>query len=391
MGSGESPDCIDIASGCGVSVLRIECEVACELCPDVVEWCCAPSWSNYLAYGTYELNEATSVRNGAIQIAYLEHGDANEGVALKSLDSFPCAGVYDVAWGPPVSSTADSAYDCNGPLLAVARADGSMQLCCIGQQINSVASLSLVDESILTHVTWVASDATCLAAVGQNGHAHVVKICDDGTLEILMQWEAHALETWCVEASTSNPHLIITGADDGFMRGWDVREPPDATPIFTNRRSHQAGVTALAFDPLNEQQFASGSYDERVRVFDLRDAARTPIIESAQLGDGAYHLAWHPRWAGILAVAGMRSGLPLLQVDASPENPQLHECTRYAANASEGQHGSLAYGVSWQSTSASDGLWFAASASFYDKSVHVWSVQNAVGEKDGLGQPVQVG
>lgn len=336
--------------------------MACRLCPDVVEWCPAPGREDLLAYGLYEFDEASGERRGTLHLARAVRAEEGGSLALSSVAELEMAGVYDVAWGP--------CHDEAAVPLAVAGADGALRLLTVGDGAAIVDECRLLEGAILTHVAWGAGGPDGLAAVGQDGSAHLLRAQEGGGLCSLARRAAHKLETWCVEISPAQPDLVLTGADDGQLLGWDLREPPDAAPALANRRSHEAGVTALAHDPLEPHRVASGSYDERVRLFDLRSLAKAPLAESARLGDGAYHLAWHPSWPGALAVAAMRSGLPLL----SAEGAQLREWGRYAAEAPEGTHGSLAYGVSWrQAAGAAGGSWLAASASFYDRSLHVWA------------------
>lgn len=362
--------------------------VACELCPDVVEWCHVPGFEELLAYGTYQLEEATGSRTGALHLARAGPGagagsqaeaDAGRGplaTSLQPLAEVALPGVYDVAWAPPATAG-------GRPLLAVAAADGALRLLAVtalgggggGGACEPVsAPCQLLEGAILTHVVWGAGGPQGLAAVGQDGAAHHVETREDGSLALLARRQVHELEAWCVEVPPESPHCVLTGADDGSLLGWDLREPPDAAPALASRRGHGAGVTALACSPWRPHCVASGSYDERVRLLDLRALAGPALAESERLGDGAYHLAWHPGWPGVLAVAAMRSGLPLLLAGEGAGGGLL-EWGRYAADAPEGCHGSLAYGVSWRRCAEPGGsAWLAASASFYDRSVHLWSV-----------------
>ena len=77
-----------------------------------------------------------------------------------------------------------------------------------------------------------------------------------------------------------NPHetsTIISGGDDCLMKLWDLRQ--GYTPTHVNK-THNAGVTSAQWHPKNENEniFATGSYDEYVRVWDNR-ALRVPLQE----------------------------------------------------------------------------------------------------------------
>lgn len=351
----------------------------CEFCADVVEWCPHVGYEDVLAFGTYELHEASGERKGALLIVRVSppaDGGPKE-ASLTSVAEFAIPGVYDVAWSPMFTNP--GGVSAGHVFAVVAAADGALRLVKLssgdsGLACEAEASPCRLSEQILTHVAWGAAGSNGMVAVGQDGQAHHVTLREDGSLTAIAQWQAHELETWCVEVSPGDPNLVLTGADDAQMLGWDLREPTGSAPAITNRRSHQAGVTALAGNVCCEHQLASGSYDECVRVFDLRAPAR-PLAETDRLGDGAYHVSWHPEWEGTLAVAAMRSGVALLHLEGEAGAEQIAEpWGRYGADAVEGAHGSLSYGVSWQAA-ARGGGWLGASASFYDRSVHVWSVK----------------
>ncbi|CAE7185214.1 wdr85, partial [Symbiodinium necroappetens] len=346
--------------------LKGEVFESCEIYPDVVEFCpCGDEAC--LAWGTYEHVEETNQRKGALVFASIEQCDQSHQYSLLRTQVIESPGVYDIAWGP------------DGSVLATACADGCVRLC--SQSRGVLHEASNVSEQILTHLCFGAG-GDGLAAVGQDGKCYHLKL-DASGFQKLAEKQQHDLEAWCVDVSPAEPDLVLSGADDGHVAVWDVREP-DA-PALRNRRSHEAGVTALAFNPFNPLQVASGSYDERLRLFDLRKLTAEPVAKTGRLGDGAYQIAWHPRWRGILAVAAMRCGFPLFRLDDAG-----FEClTAYAADAPEGTHGSLGYGISWQFAASSETS-LAASASFYDRSVHLWTVRQGFDTFDTAAVSKQV-
>ena len=262
-------------------------------------------------------------------------------------------GVYDLAWCP------------EGGVLAACCADGCVRLCSPAQGV--LHEPFKLSDQILTHICFGAGgakEAEGLAAVGQDGKCYHFQL--DAGFRKLAERQQHDLEAWCVDVSPSEPCLILSGADDGHLAAWDVR---DESSALRNRRSHEAGVTALAFNPYQPLQVATGSYDERLRLFDLRKLTAEPLAMTPRLGDGAYQISWHPQWHGVLAVAAMRCGFPVFRVDGAG----FELLAAYASNAPEGAHGSLGYGISWQFASETSQMSLAASASFYDRSLHLWT------------------
>ena len=196
---------------------------------------------------------------------------------------------------------------------------------------------------LFTDVVWDGPDAL-IVAEGDSGRVSRWR-ADDGLVES-ESWDAHAYapgcpaEVWCVGRDPSTG-LYVSGADDGLLKGWDARSP---TPALALR--HGAGVTAVLCD---DDAVATGSYDESVRLWDLR----APAAPTASDAVGAYALARDGD--GYLA-ACMGAGACVLR--AAP----LSVAGVY------GHHGSVVYGTVRHGASRR-----IASCSFYDRGVHVWS------------------
>jgi hypothetical protein len=73
------------------------------------------------------------------------------------------------------------------------------------------------------------------------------------------------------------PGLIYTGSDDSSWKAWDLRSScsgAEQSPVWTNRRTHGAGVTSITSHPRHPHVVVTGSYDEYARVWDMRMASR---------------------------------------------------------------------------------------------------------------------
>jgi diphthine methyl ester acylhydrolase len=110
---------------------------------------------------------------------------------------------------------------------------------------------------------------------------------------------------------------------------------------------------------------ATGSYDEHVRLWDMRALATPILTQKLSCGGGVWRLAWHPSEQDTLLAACMQNGFAVLR------GGELWQS--YCPGAKEGEHGSLGYGVGW--CQPAPGRFAAVTASFYDRSLHVCSFE----------------
>ena len=152
-----------------------------------------------------------------------------------------------------------------------------------------------------------------LATVGADGGLRVVAARESGELDVTAEADAaHDLEAWAVAfALDEGGRVVATGADDAAFKGWDVRSGLDA-PVFVNRRAHAAGVTCVAPSPHDAHVIATGSYDDRVRLWDVRNLARPGAVRRRRLRRRVVAAQWHPRAERRVAVAAMGGGVSVL-------------------------------------------------------------------------------
>jgi WD40 repeat protein len=78
-------------------------------------------------------------------------------------------------------------------------------------------------------------------------------------------------ESWIVASDQES--IIATGSDDRFIKMFDLRSGEN----MFSRKYHESGVTWLAFEK-DRNLFVSGSYDERMCFWDLRNLSAGPIL-----------------------------------------------------------------------------------------------------------------
>ena len=210
------------------------------------------------------------------------------------------------------------------------------------------------------------------------------------------RWDAHTLfgcpsEVWtcCFAASASTgqsalsndgTNLVMSGGDDCTLKLWDVRSCSGGglwQPMAkVGNAEFEAGVTAVSYHPTQEHMFAVGSYDEVVRLYDVRNW-KDPLGRVNVVG-GVWRIRWHPNADGRMLVGAMHGGCRI--VDAGDfENPQI--VSKFT------KHESMAYGADWL-VGVEDGggvdddggtaREYAASCSFYDRRVCLWRSKPAI-------------
>lgn len=382
--------------------------------------------------GSYHLDKDTGVKTGELGLLALEADPERAGqLRWAPGHTLACRAVFD-AKVAPVAAPAGL----GGPLIAVATAGGvGVDLVTVawgGAPEGAAASAALAplashrlapddpDVSALS-LGWVppAPLGAAGAPLPAEAPRQLLVSRSDGRLSLVdveappggggggegawglreaAGWQAHALcgapiEVWVGAPNARwDPHVAWSGGDDGTLKGWDLRTAGEGCrPTFTST-AHSAGVTCVEWHPRTPHVVATGSYDERVLLWDDRAVGRGPLADAAT-GGGVWRLRWHPHptRGGLLAAACMYNGAQLLRVPeglvggAPPDAGAEGELELLAHHTA---HASITYGVEWvgpgvlppggaplptAGVTAAGGDPFAlATCSFYDRTVHLW-------------------
>ena len=136
--------------------------------------------------------------------------------------------------------------------------------------------------------------------------------------------------------------------------------------VSTVRRHFSAGVTSLLSDIYREHQLHSGSYDEHLHSWDVRNMKQP--ISTVRMGGGVWRIRQYCQQAhpiishvtSILATACMGGGFQLTDLNKSEIILDYKE------------HSSLAYGIDIKSMGCSEEDLTFASCSFYDHVLKIW-------------------
>uniref|UniRef100_A0A7N0TZU2 methylated diphthine methylhydrolase n=1 Tax=Kalanchoe fedtschenkoi TaxID=63787 RepID=A0A7N0TZU2_KALFE len=275
-------------------------------------------------------------------------------------------GIFDIKWNPVGSSSCQ--------LLGQADADGYLRVYKLASHSDgaseSAGAITLrevsdvkVSTSMCLYLDWNPS-ATAVAIGISDGSVAVVSVTESG-LSLHQQWEGHQFEVWTSSFDCHLPHLVYTGSDDCRFCGWDLRDDPSSA-AFQNTKAHSAGVCCITKNPNDPNTLLTGSYDEYLRVWDMRSLSKPVNEKSLCLGGGVWRLKYHPSIPDLVLSACMHNGFAIVDTKSS----MLEIVETYT------KHESLAYGADWQrrklGNDNADTAHVVATCSFYDKLLRIW-------------------
>mmetsp|Transcript_29785 Transcript_29785/g.41130 ORF Transcript_29785/g.41130 Transcript_29785/m.41130 type:complete len:380 (-) Transcript_29785:89-1228(-) len=358
-----------------------------DLDTDVVEFCPQPFYQDLLAVGTYALDDTTRSRYGKIHMYQMNsHSGSNENsYTLEWKSSLTTEAVFDIQWAP-THLYSNSA----GVKLAQAGADGSVEIYNISSELatnldcsedstgeptfQAIQKIGCSEEGgLCTSVAWSAptSPAALIATATSACELVVLDATAPGAMRPTMLLpQAHQLEIWNIAFHRYQSMLLLSGADDCCFKGWDLRlgggegADPVLEGLFSNRREHGAGVCCISPSPWQEHVILTGSYDEKIRLWDTRSLSKPIVTTQVSAPGGVWRLKWHPDKRGMLVAACMYGGFCLLNgVDSEGK---LEVGNQYCGH----DNSKIAYGVDWWK---GEGKSIVASCSFYERKVNLWS------------------
>ena len=210
-------------------------------------------------------------------------------------------------------------------------------------------------------------------------------------MEETHRWNAHNMfgcpsEVWTCSFLKGNTNVVLSGADDGTLKSWDVRNTQRHVYKIGDNAEFEAGVTSISSHPTFHHVFAVGSYDEYVRIYDYRRMDNKEPMAKVHVGGGVWRIKWHPScWEdddtstsdrrnnnrGKILVAAMHGGCRIVNIPGLGNNAPDDNNNAVEILSQFTAHESMAYGADWISFGKCKEA-VAASCSFYDRQAFLW-------------------
>ena len=284
-------------------------------------------------------------------------------------------------------------------ILAVATSTGNVVFYAISQgaallEMEHIRTLVIDPESLILSLLWHPTRTHVLGLTLSDGRVLLLQRKDKHPLwsaesegDAALQTEeihTHDLEAWiCTFLPSSSPSTpspeddltLLSGGDDMLLRCTHLT--PSPTPLWQDRKLHQAGITyllPLSF-PTASNLVISGSYDDHIRLLSLPPVGRRRVLAELNLGGGVWRLKvlhTSPDESVVLLASCMHAGSRIVKLvrEADEQAPE-DAAWRYELLAKFEEHQSMNYGS--DAIRGTDGRWRVVSTSFYDKLMCLWT------------------
>ncbi|KAK7204717.1 WD40-repeat-containing domain protein [Myxozyma melibiosi] len=332
----------------------------------LVSW---PANDRFLIVGTYELEKESGRRRGSLDVYDIGAGR----LELVNSVASPESSILDIKISPHDPS-----------LLVSAHSTGNICVWRVREEQNDknspslsltlLSDLKVADDSdtLVLALSFSPTTADQVSVTLTSGEWKVLSLArgSDDDAEVVSSVtevhgeQPHSLEAW-ISAFSADGSVLYTGGDDCLFTANDLRL---GCQVWQDRRTHAAGVTSILTNTVqavsfDEKTLWTGSYDDTIRVWDLR-GARGKVVGETNLGGGVWRLVPRPGGGSREEVFAccMYDGGKVV-VPGSGEDGEAVEVVRVVKEG----HESMVYGADW----TTDGS-VVASCSFYDKQLNLW-------------------
>ncbi|KAK9508792.1 hypothetical protein O3M35_006263 [Rhynocoris fuscipes] len=307
-----------------------------ELNADTTEWCPIADYSDLFVCGTYQLNETEKTskfnQESVQRIGYLylfQICEENVGF-IRLLQKLSMPGILDCKWFRMKIE--------EHIFLAVVNAVGELRILELLKNGNEpyLNEVQLIKVTTESNTLLLSLDCSCaitnndVKIIVSNSAGEVTLISyKDGSFVVDDCWKLHQFEAWIVAFNYWNTNVFFSGGDDCKLHCFDIRV--GRTTI--SNTTHTAGVTSMQMSPKQENTLVSGSYDEKILLWDIRNM-KIPI-NSLDVGGGVWRLKWESKMGHEICASCMYFG----SVVVNESNTEII--------AEYKEHKSINYGIDW--------------------------------------------
>ncbi|CAI6344188.1 unnamed protein product [Macrosiphum euphorbiae] len=280
---------------------------------DTVEWCPIPEYSNVFVCGTYKLEEASKKKTGTINLFSLDSQNK-----IKLVQSVPEDAVLDLKWNSFIALG-------SGKILLAAALSGKHVSIYRLDENGTDLSLSLFtsfdlpktdgESHMSLSIAWsrpYENGSQSIAFSDSCGYITLVNLND----RLIRSFKAHGFESWIVTYNYWEPNILYTGGDDCKFKCYDQRLRFDK-PVFENK-DHEQGVTTCSSNKIRENIIVTGSYDENIRLWDIRNMKHS--YNSVKVDGGVWRLKWEPNKEEYLLSASMFNAAHIIDTSLDVAN-----------------------------------------------------------------------
>lgn len=207
--------------------------------------------------------------------------------------------VLDIEWTPHHSKL--------GSLLCVATSTGSLEFFSFDDAVGKLEQTSSKQisekETLVLDLLWHPAKVDVIAVTLSDGSVSICQSDDSSepwsssSQITTSELTNHSLEPWTLAFSPDTSRLF-SGGDDAVLQCMQIShdseapagdfDPSSATTLWSDRKTHEAGVTAIL--PLANDLLITGSYDDHIRLIAVPLVGRRQVLAELNLGGGVWRL-----------------------------------------------------------------------------------------------------
>lgn len=223
-------------------------------------------------------------------------------------------------------------------------------------QLTQNEAISLFDpQTIPLSIAWSPTGSDCVACTLSDTSVAIFRPslqCN----AVAYTYTSHSDQVWACGFSPDG-RILYSGGDDSVLNAQDL---VTRQTVWRDKKTHGAGVTAI-MPRSNDNMLLTGSYDDILRIFDLRTR---DVVGQINLGGGVWRLGKRGNNNRSLIASCMYVGSRVVDLGEGFRSPYVI--------AKFEEHESMNYGCDIHPDEPDT----VVSCSFYDKRVCIWDIKS---------------